>query len=101
LGQSWTYVKVQHEDGWTYYLAEGRSKTASSASNEVVARLKGEDLVGWNYRGPFDELPAAQKAFLPRPIHPSRHPLERGRRGGRHRHRPHRARLRRRGLPAE
>jgi isoleucyl-tRNA synthetase len=30
----------------------------------VVDRLKGEALVGWNYRGPFDELPPPTKAFL-------------------------------------
>ena len=23
LAPNWTYVKVQAEDGWTYYLAEG------------------------------------------------------------------------------
>jgi isoleucyl-tRNA synthetase len=59
------YVKVQ-QDGAFYYLAEqllpvlkalkGRDK----GDYHVVETLKGNDLVGWRYRGPFDELPAAQ-----------------------------------------
>jgi isoleucyl-tRNA synthetase len=38
--------------------------TLIGKNNEVVGRLKGEEMVGWTYRGPFDELPAVQKAFL-------------------------------------
>jgi isoleucyl-tRNA synthetase len=59
------YAKVE-QDGEFYYLAEellpvlkalkGRDK----GDYHVVERLKGSDLVGWQYRGPFDELPAAQ-----------------------------------------
>jgi isoleucyl-tRNA synthetase len=59
------YVKVE-QDGAYYYLAEellpvlkalkGRDK----GDYHVVETLKGSDMVGWSYRGPFDELPAAQ-----------------------------------------
>jgi isoleucyl-tRNA synthetase len=59
------YVKVQ-QDGEYYYLAEellpvlkalkGRDK----GDYHVVERLKGSDMVGWSYGGPFDELPAEQ-----------------------------------------
>ncbi len=63
VGPELTYVKVQHEDGWTYYLAEEAVKNSLIGKFEVVDRLKGEDLVGWTYRGPFDELPAAMSAF--------------------------------------
>jgi isoleucyl-tRNA synthetase len=31
--------------------------------HEVVGELKGEEMVGWTYSGPFDELPAVQAAF--------------------------------------
>ena len=60
-----SYVKVE-QDGAFYYLAEqllpvlkalkGRDK----GDYHVVETLKGSDMVGWSYTGPFDELPAAQ-----------------------------------------
>ena len=59
------YVKVE-QDGEYYYLAEellpvlkalkGRDK----GDYHVVETLRGSDMVGWSYRGPFDELPAEQ-----------------------------------------
>ncbi len=59
------YVKVE-QDGEYYYLAEellpvlkalkGRDK----GDYHVVETLKGSDMVGWSYSGPFDELPAEQ-----------------------------------------
>jgi isoleucyl-tRNA synthetase len=59
------YVKVE-QDGAYYYLVEqllpvlkalkGRDK----GDYHVVETLKGSDMVGWSYKGPFDELPATQ-----------------------------------------
>lgn len=59
------YAKVE-QDGEFYYLAEellpvlkalkGRDK----GDYHVVETLKGSDMVGWRYRGPFDELPVEQ-----------------------------------------
>ncbi len=59
------YVKVE-QDGEYYYLVEqllpvlkalkGRDK----GEYRVVETLKGSDMVGWTYQGPFDELPAVQ-----------------------------------------
>ena len=59
------YAKVE-QDGAFYYLAEkllpvlkalkGRDK----GDYHVVETLKGSDMVGWQYTGPFDELPAEQ-----------------------------------------
>jgi isoleucyl-tRNA synthetase len=59
------YVKVE-QDGEYYYLTEqllpvlkalkGRDK----GDYRVVETLKGSDMVGWSYQGPFDELPAAK-----------------------------------------
>ena len=63
VGPELDYVKVQHEDGWTYYLAEEAVKNSLIGKYEVAGKLKGEELVGWTYRGPFDELPAAMTAF--------------------------------------
>ncbi len=60
-----TYAKVE-QDGEYYYIAEdllpvlkalrGRDK----GEYRVVGTLKGSEMVGWHYRGPFDELPPEQ-----------------------------------------
>lgn len=64
VGPALTYVKVrQKEDGWIYYLAKGAMTNSLIGDYEVLAELPGETLVGWQYSGPFDELPAAQQAF--------------------------------------
>lgn len=63
VGPELDYVQVQHEDGWTYYLAEATVKSTLIGKYEVVGKLKGAEMLGWTYNGPFDELPAAQKAF--------------------------------------
>ncbi len=63
VGPELDYIQVQHEDGWTYYLAEEAAKNTLIGKYEVTGRLKGAEMVGWLYQGPFDELPAAQKAF--------------------------------------
>ncbi|WP_376795662.1 isoleucine--tRNA ligase [Thermogemmatispora sp.] len=60
-----SYVKVE-QDGQIFYLAEERLnllrelRGRDKGEYRVLERLKGEQLVGWSYRGPFDELPAAQ-----------------------------------------
>jgi isoleucyl-tRNA synthetase len=59
------YVKVE-QDGEYYYLAEAllpilkALKGRDKGDYHVVETLIGSDLVGWKYRGPFDELPAVQ-----------------------------------------
>ena len=64
VGPGLDYVKVKAEDGWTYYLAEGAMKnTLLGKDNEVIGRMKGEELVGWEYVGPFDDLAQVQTAF--------------------------------------
>ena len=59
------YVKVE-QDGEFYYLAEDllpvlkALKGRDKGDYRVVETIKGSEMVGWSYRGPFDELPAAQ-----------------------------------------
>ncbi len=59
------YVKVE-QDGEFYYIAEAllpvlkALKGRDKGDYHVVETLIGSDLVGWKYRGPFDELPAEQ-----------------------------------------
>jgi len=80
-----TYLKVKHKDH-IYYLAKGaflaqrleeqfkrkewlegvpKLKTLEQifkekGGYEIVGEIKGADMVGWQYDGPFDELPAQQ-----------------------------------------
>ncbi len=63
VGPELTYVKVQAADGWTYYLAEAAAPSTLIGEYAVVDTLKGEQMVGWQYQGPFDELPAAAAAL--------------------------------------
>ncbi len=59
------YVKVE-QDGDYYYLAEAvlpvlkALKGRDKGDYHVVETLKGSDMLGWGYTGPFDELPAEQ-----------------------------------------
>ncbi len=54
-----TYVRAEQE-GQAYYLAKEAVRTALRGDYEVTEELSGRDLIGWAYRGPFDELPAGQ-----------------------------------------
>jgi isoleucyl-tRNA synthetase len=63
VGPELSYVKVKADDGWTYYVAQGAMEETLIGDYEVVERLTGADLVGWEYTGPFDDLPAAAEAM--------------------------------------
>ena len=76
----------------------------SSGPFEVLEERPGRELVGWRYAGPFDDLPAVRAAFAAgrrRTGSPYEHRVvawdEVGEEEGTG-HRPHRPRLRRRGL---
>ncbi len=53
-----TYVQVRQGDE-TLYLAKGRLSVLRGPY-EVVRELTGQEMTGWRYRGPYDELPAQQ-----------------------------------------
>lgn len=59
------YLKVRQE-GNTYYLAKGRREILKKGY-EVLAELPGRELVGLQYQGPFDDLPA-QKGIVHRTV---------------------------------
>ncbi len=104
VGPELAYVQVRQGDD-RYWLAKGTLKSALRGPFEVLDERRGADLVGWHYRGPFDELDAVLTAFAGDRTTATRLPspgrrLGGGRRGRGHRHRPYRARLRRGGLPA-
>ena len=58
VNEDMDYVKVK-QDGEFYYLAKSRLNVLKG-EHEIVSDMKGKDLVGLRYQGPFDELPAQQ-----------------------------------------
>ena len=52
-----TYARVKQGDA-IYIVAQEAVPNAIRGEHEVVGELKGSDLIGWGYRGPFDEFPA-------------------------------------------
>ncbi|MBA7631445.1 Isoleucine--tRNA ligase [subsurface metagenome] len=53
------YVAIRHDECTYYLVPEAIPRIfGRKASPEVVRRLKGAEMAGWTYRGPFDELPA-------------------------------------------
>jgi isoleucyl-tRNA synthetase len=64
VGADLDYVRIR-QGGDTFWVGRARLKAAVIGPFEVLEEKKGSDLVGWRYRGPFDELSAVQKAFEP------------------------------------
>jgi len=58
VGPDLTYLKVRNGEH-ILYLSKGAVSTLSG-DYEVLAELKGQEMEGWTYDGPFDELTAAQ-----------------------------------------
>ncbi len=56
------YVQVR-QGGDRLWLGRGVLKRALVGPFEVVDEKPGAELVGWRYRGPYDELPAVQGIF--------------------------------------
>ncbi|HXH21695.1 MAG TPA: isoleucine--tRNA ligase [Dehalococcoidia bacterium] len=54
-----TYVLVRQGDD-LFYVSKGAVSSAVRGDHEVVREVKGAELVGLTFRGPFDELPAQQ-----------------------------------------
>jgi isoleucyl-tRNA synthetase len=53
-----TYVKVKHDNEYLYLGKPALEKTLPRESYEILEEIKGCDMEGWAYDGPFDELPA-------------------------------------------
>ena len=54
-----TYEKVRQGDD-VLYVSKGARESAIRGEHEVIGEVKGADLVGLGYRGPFDELPVQE-----------------------------------------
>src|SRR5688572_3661895 len=56
------YLRVR-QGGDELWVSRGALKTALRGDFKVLEEQPGTHLVGWRYRGPFDELPYVQSAF--------------------------------------
>lgn len=59
VGPELVYARVKQGEA-IYYLSKGTLHMLKGPY-EVLGELRGADMVGWTYDGPFDELPAAQQ----------------------------------------
>jgi isoleucyl-tRNA synthetase len=59
VGPDLTYLKVQ-QGGQVLYLAKGTAHMLKG-EYQVLAELKGVEMEGWRYDGPFDDLPPARQ----------------------------------------
>ena len=62
VGEELAYVQVRQGDD-VFWLGKGTLRTALQGPFEVLDEKPGADLVGWRYRGPFDELPLVARTF--------------------------------------
>ena len=65
VGAGLCYVKVRQGEG-VFWLGKGTLKQALVGPFEILEERPGSELVGWRYRGPFDELPAVRTVFADR-----------------------------------
>jgi isoleucyl-tRNA synthetase len=63
VGPDLDYVQVRQGTEY-FYLSKGTTHMLKGPF-EVVKEMKGKELLGWRYRGPFDELPAQQASGSP------------------------------------
>jgi isoleucyl-tRNA synthetase len=62
VGEDIEYVRIKQGQD-TFWLAKGTLKQSAVGPFQVLESKPGRELVGWRYRGPYDELPATSKAF--------------------------------------
>jgi isoleucyl-tRNA synthetase len=57
-----TYVKVRYNNEFLILAEAALNQVFPQKDYEIVEKMLGEDLEGWTYYGPFDELPAERKS---------------------------------------
>ena len=54
-----TYMKIEHNEEFFYLAKTTLDKTLPNGRDyRIIEELKGQDMEGWTYDGPFDKLPA-------------------------------------------
>ena len=106
VGPAIRYVRVRQGDD-EFWLGKGTLKSALVGPFEVLEEVSGAEMVGWRYAGPVRRPAGGPGGLRGRdarrpgpPLRARRRAVDRGRGGRGDRDRPHRARLRRGGLPA-
>jgi isoleucyl-tRNA synthetase len=62
VGPELRYVRVRQGEE-SFWVGRGALRNAVVGAFDVVEEHDGTDLVGWRYRGPFDDLPGVQRTF--------------------------------------
>jgi isoleucyl-tRNA synthetase len=62
VGPTLRYVRIS-QNGESLWVGRGTLKSAVVGTYEVVEERPGADLVGWRYRGPFDDLAEVRRTF--------------------------------------
>jgi isoleucyl-tRNA synthetase len=62
VGPDLSYVRIRQGEQ-EHWVGRGTLRQAVVGPFTVLEERRGADLVGWRYRGPFDELPAVAAAF--------------------------------------
>ena len=62
VGRDLDYLLVE-QGSERYWVGRMAARTALQGPFRVLEERRGADLVGWRYRGPFDDLPAVVAAF--------------------------------------
>jgi len=57
-----TYVKVKYGNEYFYLGKPALERTLPKGNYEIVEEIKGYEMEGWTYDGPFDELPAERES---------------------------------------
>ncbi len=56
-----TYVKIKHKEEFLYLAKAALQRAMYRDDYEVVGELRGHEIEGWTYIGPYDELQAAKQ----------------------------------------
>jgi isoleucyl-tRNA synthetase len=64
VGEDLAYVLVEQGEH-RHWVGKGTLRSAVRGAFRVLEERPGRELVGWRYRGPYDELPAVEAAFGP------------------------------------
>jgi isoleucyl-tRNA synthetase len=62
VGPAMRYLRVRQGDE-SFWVGRGALRNAVVGTFEVVEERDGSELVGWGYRGPYDDLPEVQRTF--------------------------------------
>jgi isoleucyl-tRNA synthetase len=62
VGADLRYVRIRQGDD-RFWVAKGTLSTGVQGPFTVEEEVAGSALIGWRYRGPFDDLPAVRAAF--------------------------------------